>query len=96
MITSTSNSRIKNVIRLNTSSKARREQNAFVAEGIKMFMEAPSCDVSEVFVSEEYFDKLQNSSPKKDGSCDKDDAYDARNNEILNKLAETGFVTYIF
>ncbi len=80
MITSTSNSKVKNVMHLNTSSKARREQKLFVVEGIKMFMEAPSCSVAEVFVSEEYIDRLQNTN---NGN--------KRNKAVLDKLNEVGY-----
>ena len=52
MITSASNARIKNVIQLNQKAKVRREQGLFVAEGKKMFLEAPADWVSEVYVSE--------------------------------------------
>lgn len=40
MISSTSNPQIKNLIQLQAKHKERQEQNAFVAEGIKMFEEA--------------------------------------------------------
>ena len=52
MITSVSNAKIKNVMQLNQKAKARREQGLFVAEGRKMFLEAPESWVSQVFVSE--------------------------------------------
>lgn len=52
MITSASNTRVKNIIQLNQKAKARREQGLFVAEGKKMFLEAPADWVSEVYVSE--------------------------------------------
>lgn len=54
MITSISNQRIKNVMSLISSSKARREQGKYVVEGQKMFLEAPSRYVEEVYVSESY------------------------------------------
>lgn len=41
----------KNVMQLNQKAKARREQGLFVAEGRKMFLEAPESWVSQVFVS---------------------------------------------
>ena len=46
MITSVSNAKIKNVMQLNQKAKARREQGLFVAEGRKMFLEAPESWVS--------------------------------------------------
>ena len=58
MITSTNNDRIKNIVQLNNSSKARHIQNAFAAEGIKMFMEAPLLCINEVYLSEELHDKI--------------------------------------
>ena len=41
MITSTSNPKIKNLMQLQKKGKARREQQCFVVEGIKMVLEAP-------------------------------------------------------
>ncbi len=52
MITSPDNKKIKNAVQLLTRSKARREQKAFVIEGIKLFEEAPPDLIKEVFVSE--------------------------------------------
>lgn len=52
MITSVSNGQVKNIIQLNQKTKARREQGLFVAEGRKMFGEAPKEWVSKVYVSE--------------------------------------------
>ena len=42
MITSTSNSQVKEIIQINTKGKARRESGLFVTEGIRMFREAPA------------------------------------------------------
>ncbi|MCR4678117.1 MAG: RNA methyltransferase [Lachnospiraceae bacterium] len=54
MITSSDNKRIKNVISLLEKAKARREQDAFVIEGIKLFEEVPESHILEVFVAESY------------------------------------------
>ena len=54
MITSGDNKRIKNVISLIEKSKARKEQDAFVIEGIKLFIEAPTESLLEVYVAESY------------------------------------------
>lgn len=54
MITSSDNKRIKNVISLLEKAKARREQDAFVIEGIKLFEEVPESRILEVFVAESY------------------------------------------
>lgn len=51
MITSAGNAQVKNVIQLNQKAKARREQGLFVAEGRKMFREAPRSWIHKVYVS---------------------------------------------
>lgn len=58
MITSISNPKIKNVSRLLESSKARREQQVFVAEGIKLFCEAPAERIRQVFLTETCYARL--------------------------------------
>ena len=45
MITSLSNSRIKNVTALNRKAKERRSQGKYVVEGVKMFLEAPAAEI---------------------------------------------------
>ncbi|MDO4339197.1 MAG: RNA methyltransferase [Eubacteriales bacterium] len=52
MITSLNNGQVKNIIQLNQKTKARKEQGLFVAEGRKMFREAPTDWVHKVYVSE--------------------------------------------
>lgn len=52
MITSAQNTQVKNIIKLNQKAKARREQGFFVAEGRKMFLEAPADWIEKVYVSE--------------------------------------------
>ena len=51
MITSTSNQQMKNLTLLMKKAKARNEQGVFVAEGRKMFLEAPVDWVKQVYVS---------------------------------------------
>lgn len=60
MITSTSNKQVKNIIQLNKKSKARRETDQFVVEGIKMFVEAPRECIEQVYVSESFISKQDN------------------------------------
>ena len=54
MITSTDNKRIKNVIALIQKGKIRKEQDAFVIEGVKLFEEVPDEEILEVYVSENF------------------------------------------
>ncbi len=60
MITSTSNSKIKNIIQLMTSSKARREQQSFVVEGMKLFQEAPAKQIRQILLTESCLEKIDN------------------------------------
>ena len=59
MITSTDNKRIKNVISLIEKAKARKEQDAFVIEGIKLFMETPESEIKEVYISENFAEECE-------------------------------------
>ncbi len=54
MITSLSNSRVKNVTALNRKAKKRKSQGKYVVEGIKMFLEAPEAEIEEIYVSESF------------------------------------------
>ena len=54
MITAASNSRLKKLIRLNQKAKARREEDVFLAEGVKMFLEAPAEKIREVYIAESF------------------------------------------
>lgn len=54
MITSNSNSQVKNLIQLMKKSKARKDQGLFVVEGKKMFAEAPRDWLAGVYVSESF------------------------------------------
>ncbi|MBR2402125.1 MAG: RNA methyltransferase [Lachnospiraceae bacterium] len=80
MITSLSNAKIKNVVNLVQKSKVRNEQDSFVVEGVKMFLEAPIELVREVYVSQTYEQSLIHSTePEKQ--------------EILGKLQKCGYET---
>ncbi len=54
MITAATNSRIKRLIQLNQKAKIRRQENVFVTEGVRMFLEAPLTKIREVYVSESF------------------------------------------
>lgn len=52
MITSVSNKKVKELVELSARSKARAEADVFLAEGRKLFMEAPAERIAEVYVEE--------------------------------------------
>jgi len=62
MITSFSNPRVKQVVQWQTKAKERKKDDIFLAEGIKMYEEAPEASVREVYVIEETFKKMQQDS----------------------------------
>lgn len=57
MITSTSNPQIKKLLQLQKKSKARDEENVFVVEGIRMYMEIPEERVEKVYISESLYNR---------------------------------------
>ncbi|MBE5871283.1 MAG: RNA methyltransferase [Lachnospiraceae bacterium] len=57
MITSPSNQRIKNVIQLVNRGRARREQNCYIVEGIRMFREAPREQIREIYMTNRLCEK---------------------------------------
>lgn len=57
MITSTSNPKIKQVALLRDKARARREEGAYVVEGLRMFREIPASDVREVYVTQDFYNK---------------------------------------
>ena len=58
MITSTSNQQMKQIAQLMKKAKARNEQGVFVAEGKKMFLEAPEELLRQVYISETCYRSL--------------------------------------
>ena len=52
MITSVQNNQVKNIIKLNQKAKARKDQGLFIAEGRKMFLEAPLSWIEKIYVAE--------------------------------------------
>lgn len=57
MITSLSNTQIKNIILLQTKTKERRKQNSYVVEGIKMIKEVPTNQLVKLYIAESFLDR---------------------------------------
>lgn len=60
MIESTANKQVKYLTQLMKKSKARREEQAFVVEGIRMFREVPKERLVRTYVSESFLEKEEN------------------------------------
>lgn len=76
-ITSSSNAKVKQIIQWRDKSKERRKDGVFLAEGIKMFEEAPEEGILEVYLSETAEERL--SGPQ--------------NKSVKEKLDRHGFIT---
>ena len=83
MITSASNQRIKNLTNLIQKSKARREQDVFITEGVKMFLEADMDRIKEVYVSESFFEK--GTAREKIEQCN----YEVLSDDLFKKVSDT-------
>ncbi len=85
MITSISNDRVKKVVTYVEKSKARREDDVFVIEGMKMLREAPVLQVREVYVTERFVDHA--------GEDDKEILWrygaETVSDEVMKKMSDT-------
>lgn len=54
MITSTANRQVKRVMQLQKKGKLRREEDCFIAEGVKMALEAPKGQILQIYLSESF------------------------------------------
>ena len=83
MITSVTNQKVKRIVQLNKKAGARKKEGVFIAEGIKMFLEAPEGMLEEVYVSEgfakegEVLEKLEGYS------------YETVSGEVFAKMSDT-------
>lgn len=59
MITSISNIKVKNLIQLKNKSKSRRDADAFVIEGVRMFSEIDSSYVVEAYMTQAFYEKYR-------------------------------------
>lgn len=83
MITAASNQRVKNLMNLIQKSKARREQDVFITEGIKMFLEADLEKIKEVYVSQSFYEK--GVGREKIEKCN----YEILSEELFKKVSDT-------
>ncbi|MDO4556026.1 MAG: RNA methyltransferase [Lachnospiraceae bacterium] len=82
MITSVSNKQMKNLMKLQKSSRTRREQGLFIIEGIRMFEEVPKDRLDQVYVTEAFYEKNRGLFEKR-----RPDAFLAEN--VMEKISET-------
>lgn len=78
MITSSANAKVKQVVQWQNKAKERRKDGVFLAEGVKMYEEAPRESILEVYISQDMEEKLQKNAVP-------------RNEIIWNKLQQSGY-----
>ena len=83
MITASNNSQIKLIVQLNQKAKVRREQDVFLVEGIKMFLEAPKDWVKKVYIAQSFYDKCDFMDKLKQYS------YEIVADEVYRKMSDT-------
>jgi len=85
MITSTSNARIKQLALWNQKAKERKKDDVFIAEGVKMFEEAPQGWIREVYVSESFYEKITDTLAAKLDHC----SYEVVSDTVFQKISDT-------
>lgn len=86
MITSTSNQRIKQIAQWQTKAKQRRQDGIFLAEGSKMYEEAPPELIREVYLTKGMLEQLKSRAAAEGAAQD-------RARYIEEKLSRTGYET---
>ena len=83
MITSTANKRVKNIIQLTKKAKERQAQKVFLAEGIRFFEEIPKERLQNVYVSESFLHKKENTEKLKGIE------YEAVSDAVFQRISDT-------
>ncbi len=92
IITSATNEKIKNVIKLKDKAKARKEAGLFVVEGINIFVELDKGSVEEVFVSESFADKYMSDDSEYDNIrqlATGQLSYQLVSDKVMTKMSDT-------
>ncbi len=87
MITSVANAKVKQVVAWQTKAKERKKDNIFLAEGMKMFEEAPENSIKETYIIEEVLQNLDKQSEvyKKLERV----GYETVSKEVFGKMSDT-------
>lgn len=99
VIKSATNDRVKNIKKLISTSKLRKQRGLYVVEGIRMFREIPVDELECVVVSEQayedfktdIYEKMQKSGNA--GNCNIDSILDVENNQRIMLVADHVFTS---
>lgn len=83
MITSATNNRVKKLVALTQKSKIRKEEDCFIVEGTKMFLEAPKNWIKEVYVAESFLKKCTFTDVLEQTG------YEVVSDEVFQKISDT-------
>lgn len=88
MITSVANPRVKQVVLWQNKAKERRKDDIFLAEGSKMFEEAPIAQIKDVYLTQEVADKWQR---EKSALWDKlqEVSFETVSSDVFAKMSDT-------
>ena len=91
MITSCANSKVKRIVGLQEKSRNRVKENVFIAEGIKMFEEAPIDNLMEIYIEETLYEMPeQGELGKKLAECqNKGISVETVSKEVFAKMSDT-------
>ena len=87
MITSTGNAKVRRIAAYMEKSKARREDDVFIVEGIRMNAEIPQEKILETYVSESFLHKMQQS--EKQYLMALANGYETVTDEVFRKMSDT-------
>lgn len=87
MITSTANKKVKQIVQWQTKAKERKKDRIFLAEGFKMFEEAPEELIREVYLSQTGLPKAQEN-PRWSDRLQKT-GYEVVTDEVFSKMSDT-------
>lgn len=91
MITSSANSKVKQVIQWQTKAKERKKAGVFLTEGFKMYEEAPLESILEVYVAESALASLEKMDAKEEKTAEKlkKTGYEVVADSLFKKMADT-------
>ena len=87
MITSTGNAKVRRIAAYMEKSKARREDDVFIVEGIRMNAEIPQEKILETYVSESFLHKMQQSEKQHLNTLA--NGYETVTDEVFRKMSDT-------
>lgn len=87
MITSVANSKVKQVVQWQSKAKERREADVYLTEGFKLFREAPSEQIREVYLSADVLEKAEEDLAIKEKL--QLTGYETVSSEVFRKMSDT-------